>query len=189
MSDARLTLKTPWVERWQPQFIGTLLFLCRGDEVLLIHKKTGHGAGRVNGPGGKLEPGETVVAGACREVYEEVGLRVRNPRMAAEMRFVERRGPQWLGFALVSSDFSGQLRETPEAKPFWCPMEDIPYPLMWPDDRLWLPFVLSRPAQAAPFVINLLFDDETLVAHDFAACDSIWEAIVGPPKRVNCLKG
>ncbi len=173
MSTSTISLKTPWVSDWRPQFIGTLLFLRRREEVLLIHKKTGHGAGRVNAPGGKLDPGEGVVACACRETMEEVGVRVRDARVGVEMRFVERNGPQWLGFALTAREFSGTPVETREASPFWCPITAIPYADMWPDDAIWLPRLLAEEPQP-PLVGNFLFDDEQLLEHQFVECDSIW---------------
>ena len=40
---------------WQPQQRATLLFVIQGNQVLLIHKKRGLGAGNINGPGGRLE--------------------------------------------------------------------------------------------------------------------------------------
>jgi len=166
-------LATPWVTDWQPEFIGTLIFVVRDDQVLLIHKKTGHGAGKINAPGGKLEPDEGIVDCACRELFEEVGLRVSNPRVGVEMRFVERNGPQWLGFALTASQFSGTLTESPEAKPFWCPLTDIPYDEMWPDDQIWLPRLLAGDF-TSPVVADFLFDDQQLVTHQFTDCNSIW---------------
>ena len=176
MNPHQLTLHTPWVERWQPEFVGTLLFVIKDGNVLLIHKKTGHGAGRINGPGGKLDPGESVKAGAVREVFEEVGLRVRDARVGLEMRFVEQDGPQWLGFALTATEFSGQLVETPEARPFWCPVEEVPYARMWPDDAIWLPRLLAGEF-SEPAVGNFLFEDERLLAHEFdPAAESIWRA-------------
>ena len=51
-------LKTKWVANWRPDFIGTLVFLVCHSEILLIRKKTGHGRGQINVPGGKIEPGE-----------------------------------------------------------------------------------------------------------------------------------
>ena len=137
----RIEIDTLWVERWQPELIGTLLFVLRVHQgraqVLLIHKKTGHGQGRVNGPGGKLDAGESLTACARREVFEEVGLQVARPQCRAELRFVELDGSQWLGYAFTADQFSGQLIETPEARPFWCDVEEIPFADMWPDDQLW----------------------------------------------------
>jgi 8-oxo-dGTP diphosphatase len=173
MHVAKVTIDTTWVKCWRPEFVGTLLFLRAADDVLLIHKKTGHGAGRINAPGGKLDPGESVVACACRETLEEVGLQVEDPRVVVEMRFVERNGPQWLGFALTANHFTGTLRETREAKPFWCPVDEIPYAAMWPDDAIWLPRLLHENLQA-PLVGDFLFENETLLEHQFVQCDSIW---------------
>ena len=187
----RIQIDTLWVERWQPELIGTLLFVLRVHQgraqVLLIHKKTGHGQGRVNGPGGKLDAGESLTACARREVFEEVGLQVARPQCRAELRFVELDGSQWLGYAFTADQFSGQLIETPEAKPFWCDIEEIPFADMWPDDQLWLPTILQQHVrqffgqslskslrqldeQASgeklpPLVGDFLFENERLLEH------------------------
>ena len=68
-----VTLATTWQKHWQPDLIGTLVFVLRNDEVLLIHKKTGHGRGKISAPGGKLEPGEQVAACAAREYKKKSG--------------------------------------------------------------------------------------------------------------------
>ena len=47
-------------KRWQPEVAATLMFVISGNKVLLIHKKRGLGAGKVNGPGGHIEPGENL---------------------------------------------------------------------------------------------------------------------------------
>ena len=51
-----------------------ILFVLDGDQILLIDKKRGLGHGKVNGPGGRLEPGESAYQAAVRETREEVGL-------------------------------------------------------------------------------------------------------------------
>ncbi len=166
------------MDRWEPEFIGTLLFIIAADGVLLIHKKTGHGAGRINGPGGKLDPGEGVIDCAVREVREEVGIDVHDAEVCVEMRFVERNGPQWLGFALRATRFSGTPVETREAKPFWCPLDQVPYAEMWPDDAVWLPGLLTAPPKS-PVVYDFLFDNEVLLTHQLSQAPSIWPSIVG----------
>jgi ADP-ribose pyrophosphatase YjhB (NUDIX family) len=47
------------------------LFNAQG-QILLGMKKRGFGVGKWNGPGGKLEAGESVIQGALRELEEEV---------------------------------------------------------------------------------------------------------------------
>ncbi len=53
--------------RWIPKERATLLFVVRDGQILLIHKKRGLGAGKINGPGGRLDPGETPEICAVRE--------------------------------------------------------------------------------------------------------------------------
>ena len=54
----------------------TLVLLREDNRVLLGMKKRGFGVGKWNGFGGKLEPGETVLEAAAREVKEECGFTV-----------------------------------------------------------------------------------------------------------------
>ena len=156
------SLDTPWALAWQPEFVGTLMFIVRDGHVLLIRKKTGHGAGRINGPGGKVAPRERIVDCAVREVQEEVGLSVaqEDVQFALELRFVELDGPQWLGFAFVANRYSGQPTPSREADPFWCALAAIPYDRMWPDDAIWLPTVLGQAQGASrkqPSAANFFF--------------------------------
>ncbi len=168
-------LTTPWEQNWRAELVGTLMFIVVADRILLIHKKSGHGAGRVNGPGGKLQQGESALSCAIRETREEVGLVVSADacRCVCEMRFVEEDGPQWLGFAFVANAFSGDMEESDEAHPFWCDVDAIPYAEMWPDDAIWLPRALALAPTDVPLVGNFLFCREVLLAHSFEQVPSI----------------
>jgi len=59
-------------DNWTPEEVATLLFVARAGEVLLIRKKRGLGAGKINGPGGRLEENETPLECAIRETQEEL---------------------------------------------------------------------------------------------------------------------
>ena len=158
------------LQGWRPEFVGTLLFVVEPPRVLLIEKLTGHGAGKVNAPGGKLEPGETPLACAQRETFEEVGIRPLRPRMVATLRFVDTQWPQWLGYAFVAEEYAGIPTESREAKPFWCELGELPFARMWPDDEIWLPYVLPVPgasqlARAEQLSGDFLFAAGKLLAH------------------------
>jgi ADP-ribose pyrophosphatase YjhB (NUDIX family) len=62
-----------WVS-WQPQQRAVIVYITdrKRQKVLLIMKKTGLGKGKVNAPGGRLEPGESFLEAAIRECREEV---------------------------------------------------------------------------------------------------------------------
>ena len=147
---------------WRPLERATLVYLLRDDSVLLIRKLRGHGAGKVNAPGGRVETGESVESCAIREVFEEVGIRVNALALRALLRYYDPpEGFAMAGFAFVSSDFDGTPAHTEEADPFWCSIDAIPYDEMWENDRIWLPRVLQGECLRADF----RFCRDRLVAH------------------------
>jgi 8-oxo-dGTP diphosphatase len=132
----------------------TLLFVVRGRRILLIHKNRGHGAGNINGPGGKLDPGETPRQCAVREVEEELRIRVTPPRFVGELLFQETDGSRIHGYVFRSGGYRGTPTETDEAIPHWCDVDAIPWHRMWRDDRLWLPWLLEGEQFRAAFLCH-----------------------------------
>ena len=128
---------------WRPKEEGTLCFVIQGGEILLIEKKRGLGAGKVNGPGGRLEKGETAEQAAIRETQEEVGITPTGVQWAGELRFQFRDGYSLHCTVYRASGCEGQLMETAEAKPFWVRTDQIPYDRMWADDEQWMPRLLA----------------------------------------------
>jgi len=128
---------------WKPQEKGTLCFIIENGKILLIEKKRGLGAGKVNGPGGRIEVGETAEQGAIRETQEEVGLTPTGMEWAGELSFQFRDGYSLHVDLYRASGWTGELRETDEAKPFWCSTSEIPYGRMWADDEQWMPRLLA----------------------------------------------
>ncbi len=130
--------------RWVPTERATLLFVVEPGRILLIDKKTGLGAGKINGPGGRIDPGETARQGAVREVQEELCVTPTGVRQAGELSFQFTDGYSLHGTVFTASGFRGTLCETREATPRWTPVHAIPYDRMWADDELWLPLLIAR---------------------------------------------
>ena len=84
---------TDWAT-WQPRVRANLLFIVREEKILLIHKKRGFGAGKINGPGGKIDPGETPLQSAVRETFEELGINAARGRSTRRIAFSIPRRPQ-----------------------------------------------------------------------------------------------
>ena len=123
----------------------TLCFVIHKDNVLLITKKRGFGEGKLNGPGGKVNKNETIKNAAIRETKEETGVKPINPQKKAilDFYFGSVKNPQWKVHVFTTEEYIGDLVETEEAKGEWIRIKDIPYELMWEDDKYWLPEVLS----------------------------------------------
>ena len=145
--------------RWKPVERATLLFVIKGGKVLLIHKKRGLGAGKINGPGGRLDPGETPRACAIREVREELCVTPTGVRKAGELLFQFTNGHSIDGYVFTATGLRGTPKETGEATPIWIRIDAIPYHAMWSDDRVWLPLMLAR----KKFVGRFLFDDDQML--------------------------
>lgn len=129
-------------------------------ELILIHKKTGLGAGLINAPGGKIEPGETPAEAAIRETQEEIGVTVENIDCRGKLYFQFTDGYSIMGYVFEALTWHGNPVETPEAAPFWCSEKDIPYEQMWVDDSWWLPHFLADRSFRGRFV----FDGEKMLS-------------------------
>ena len=145
---------------WEPTVRATLCFIVKDGRVLLIRKKRGLGAGKINGPGGKVDPGETALQSAIRETEEELCVTARQVRQLGEIFFEFRDGLLLHGAIFRADEFDGVATETDEAVPLWTPVNEIPYNEMWADDRDWLPHLLANEKFRAVFH----FDGDQLLA-------------------------
>jgi len=146
---------------WQPGERATLLFVIRDGQILLIRKKRGLGAGKINGPGGRLEAGETPLEAAIRETREELGIEAVAPELRGELHFQFVDGYSLLCSVFVAPDCIGTPVETDEADPLWTPLDAIPYEEMWADDARWLPGLIA----GRTFRGYFHFDGDEMLAH------------------------
>jgi 8-oxo-dGTP diphosphatase/2-hydroxy-dATP diphosphatase len=124
----------------------TLCVLQDKDRVLLGMKKVGFGAGRWNGFGGKLEPGETVEQATKREMVEESGVIVESIDKMGQIdfEFAAKPGDILEVHIYRAEKWTGDPRESEEMKPEWWKVTEIPFNKMWPDDRYWMPLFLAK---------------------------------------------
>jgi 8-oxo-dGTP diphosphatase len=127
----------------------TLVLPIREERVLLGLKKRGFGVGKVNGFGGKLNEGESILEAAVRELFEEVGIttNVDSLNKVAELsfRFPHKEGGDWdqLVHVFFIEEWGGEPKETEEMAFEWHDLNQLPFDRMWDDDRYWFPEVLK----------------------------------------------
>lgn len=128
------------------QYHVNICYIINSDGRILLQKKArGFGAGKWNGPGGKIEPGEGIEESVRREVAEETGLTVKDLEKIGELEFVFRDRPEWNNYmhAFVCREFAGEAEDKGEGRLKWCHPEELPYEKMWDDDPHWLPRALQ----------------------------------------------
>ncbi len=146
---------------WQADDLATLCFVFEGDQVLLIRKKRGLGAGKINAPGGRIDPGETPLQCAIRETQEELLVTPMDLRLCGEHRFQFVDGYSLHVWVYAARRHEGTATETDEAIPLWSPVDAIPFEEMWADDILWIPHMLAE----RHFQGQWIFDGDDIVDH------------------------
>ncbi len=129
--------------------VGTLAYVVRGDEVLMIHRNARGDdlhLGKYNGLGGKLEPGEDIVAGIRRELREEAGIEATSLRLRGTISWpgFGAGGEDWFGFVFRVDAFTGDVSDAnPEGTLHWIPRDQIMALPLWEGDRQWLDLVFD----------------------------------------------
>lgn len=142
----------------------TLCLLHQHPKILLGMKKRGFGAGRWNGFGGKLNPGETIEAAAKREFLEEANIKVGEIEKVGIIDFEFQGNPEILEVHVFrANDFTGEPAESEEMKPQWFNVGEVPLDQMWPDDIYWLPTFLAGKKFRGKFLFG---KDDVVLSHE-----------------------
>lgn len=152
--------------------LATLCYVRRNGQTLMLHrikKANDMHAGKWNGLGGKLEAGETPEECAIREIREESGLTVRNPRLRGVLTFPAFSNDEdWYACVFTATEFTGELIDSPEGVLAWVDDEKLLDLNLWEGDRIFLPWL----TQDAFFSGKFEYVDGSLARHDVVFYES-----------------
>ncbi len=147
--------------------LATLCYLHQDNHTLMLHrvkKENDMHAGKWNGLGGKFEPGETPEECVIREVREESGLKIRNPKLVGLLMFPNFKGEDWYVFTFTATEFEGESGQKPvflektgfwessEGHLQWIPDDEVESLNLWESDHIFLPWIREGKFFSAKFV-------------------------------------
>ncbi len=135
--------------------LATLCYLKRDGCTLMVHrnkKPNDIHEGKWNGLGGKFEAGETPEECVQREVQEESGLVIQNPRLHGLLMFPNFKGNNWYVFVFTATEFSGELLDdSPEGHLEWISNDQVAQLNLWESDHIFMPWIKEGKFFSATF--------------------------------------
>ncbi len=149
----------------------TLCYVKRDGKTLMLHrvkKEKDINSGKWIGLGGGMESGESPEECVVREVFEESGLRIKNPQLRGFLTF-----PPFEGFdgeytiLFTATEFEGELKECNEGNLEWVDDNKIQSLNLWEGDRIFLEWLNEGKKFSAKFVYeDMEFKDYSVVFFD-----------------------
>ncbi len=137
--------------------LASLCYLQHDGLTLMIHRTKRADdihLGKWNGLGGKFEPGESPEECVMREMREESGLEIKNPRLCGLLMFPGFKGNDWYVFVFTAHEFNGELKENQEGYLEWIPEAELESLPLWPSDHIFLPWIREGKFFSAKFVYD-----------------------------------
>ena len=146
--------------------LATLCYVMNENKTLMIYrnkKENDYHKGKWNGLGGKLEFGETPEECAIREIREESGLIVRNPKMKGIITFPMFDGvDDWYVFVFAIKDFQGELIDSNEGELEWIPNNNLFDLNLWEGDPIFIKWLFQDKFFSAKFI----YEDGKYMEHE-----------------------
>jgi 8-oxo-dGTP diphosphatase len=76
-----------------------------------------------------------------REILEESGLSIHNPKMCGLLMFPAFKGNDWYVVVFTATELTGVLIDSPEGRLEWIPDEKILDLPLWESDHIFMPWI------------------------------------------------
>ncbi len=94
------------------------------DRILVLNRRNKNWGG-ITFPGGHIEPGEAIVDSVIREMKEETGLSISNPKLVGVKDWLEPDGSRYIAMLYKTNEFEGELVSSDEGEVFWTDIQEV----------------------------------------------------------------
>ncbi len=105
------------MNRTEPVELTNMCMIYNGDRFVLQNRRKADWRGYTF-PGGHVEPNESFIDSVIREMKEETGLTIKNPKLCGIKQFKGDYG-RYIVFLYKTNEYEGQLRDSEEGNVIW----------------------------------------------------------------------
>ena len=103
-----------------------MCMICDGLGNVLVQDRVDPKWSGITFPGGHVESGESFTDAVKREVLEETGLKISEPRLCGIKDWIEEDGTRYVVHLYQTNQFEGKVISSEEGRIFWLPLCDLP---------------------------------------------------------------
>ena len=92
---------------------------------VVVQDKINQSWGGITFPGGHIEKQESFVDSVIREVKEETGLIIKNPKLCGIKWWEVKRNKRYVVLLFKANEYCGTLKSSNEGKVFWTKLETL----------------------------------------------------------------
>ena len=112
------------MERYSQTVLTNMCMISNGDYILVEDKQHGNYRG-VTFPGGHIEDGESLADAVIREVHEETGLVIKNPKLCGVYDWMTKEHVRYMVFIYKADVFNGEIQSSDEGQVRWILKKDF----------------------------------------------------------------
>ena len=139
----------------------TVLCLIHKDNRYLLQDRIKEDWKGLTLPGGHIEKGESIVGAVIREMKEETGLTIRNPKLCGVKQFPIDNG-RYIVFLFHADEFEGEVTSSQEGTMHWISKDELPS---------------VNTAEDLNELLHVMLDDN-LTEFQYIIKDDVWKIVI-----------